>query len=216
MARCHLCKKKLGLGFFSKWVTMDRNRFCLPCAPQYAEQRKLQALKDILDKPSPQPIFTIHQIWTKNPDKPSGRQMLLGATAFLDKGICFIHLGSHTKNDGVAGLVFGIIGAVIADAADHNKMVKELDRISDQSPLTEETLFDRMLGAERVLFYPFCDIKKLSHDRKGFNIHFGKQRKRFAWYGGGKTYQRYKQLLEAYSQAIRTQSDPVALCDRVR
>jgi len=142
--------------------------------------------------------------------------MLLGATAFLDKGICFIHFGSHLKNSGGAGIAFGVLGAVIAGAADRNKMLKELDRISDESPITEETLFERMTDAEGVLFYPLGGISKLSHGRKGFSIHFGKKRKRFAWDGGGQIRKQYGPLLEAYNEAIRTQTDPTMLCRGVR
>jgi len=212
MARCHLCKKYLGLGVFSKWVTMDRRHFCPSCSARYAEQRRLLVLKDILDEPRANPIFTIDRMRTENPDRANRREILVGATAFLDKGICFIQLGSYTKSNAGWGLIFGILVTVLADAADKRKMVKEFDRIRDETPVTDDALFDRMLGAEHVLFYPLRDIKKLTKDRGGINIHFDKYRKRFVWDGGGKTHRYYRQLLESYILAVRTQSDPLELC----
>ena len=216
MARCHMCNKYMGQGFFSKWVTMDGDCYCLSCAPQYAQQRKQQTVKDIMAEPSPRPAFIIHRMWPASPDGPRARARLLGAMVFLDRGICFVHLGSHLNNSGGAGLAFGALGALIAGAADRNKMLKELNRISDESPITEETLFERMADAEGVLFYPFSDMSKLSQHNNGFTIHFGKKRKRFAWDGGGQTRKQYGPLLEAYNEAIRTQTDPTMLCRAVR
>lgn len=220
MARCHLCNKYMGLGIFSVWVTRDGNRYCLPCLAVYEGQHKVQAIKEIMGGPTPQPIFAIHRMWTRDPGKPKNGVVLLGPAIFLDKGICFIHFESVAITSALWPILLGplswIAGPGISKLANKSKMTRAFQRIEYKFPLTDETLFDRILDGHRVLFYPFHDITRLSQDRKGFNVHLGEQQQSFAWHDGNKAYWQYKHLLEAYDQAILAQSDPMAMCDAVQ
>ncbi len=215
MVRCYQCNKYMGIGIFPKWRTMDGDRYCQDCGPEYYDRRRNDAISKIMGEPPARHIFTISRMWTLNTDGARGKFRLLGATAFLDKGICFISLGSHTKNGSGAAIFGGILGAAVADSANRNDMLRTLEEVCKDRPLTAETLGDRLAESLQVIFYPLADIDKLSHDSKAFGVRVGKKYKRFSWDGGGKTRKKYRPLLDAYIEAIRTQSDPIAACRNV-
>ncbi len=201
MARCHICGKNLGLGLLSHWVTMDRHRFCQACAELYRQEREAQVRSAVSEGGVPQCIFTMTHVRTRDPDRPKGRERLVGAAAFTDKGVCFFQTGQHLAADEGQGGLFGLIGIIISEIISrrHKKraVAETADLFRDRQDIA------KLLGsARRVLFYPLDQTSRLRFDAKGFDIWEGKRRKRFAFEGGRKAYKQIRDQALAYADDI--------------
>lgn len=209
MARCHSCGINLGWGPFSKAEILDGHRFCRPCSDEWYEQRRKCVLSQICQGGDPVEIFTIPKVRTRNPDKPKSRELLLGITAFTDRGVCFIQTGLHFKADSGLGLAFGLIGHAIAESNARKKMKKTFAEGEHEIIDQADSFVDLLSRAEQLFFYPRQEITKLRFDSSGFDIRMGKFRKRFATSGGRKAFKQFREIAGVYRTAIENNADPV-------
>ncbi len=212
MARCHSCRKYLGLGFFSKWMILEKKSFCTPCANEWFDQRRQRVRSRVTEGGEPERLFSIEGVYTRDPDNPKGRQMLLGQAAFMDKGVCFIETSRFRRKNSGMGLIFGLLGAALDSAAAKKQLVKALDDDKRKVEQDAYNFADQMAYANQMVFYPCEDITRLRFDSKGFEVRMGKLRKRFATSGGRKAFKRYEEIARAYRIAVESDTDPVLAC----
>ena len=212
MARCHSCNTYLGLGIFSKWVSMDGFRFCSLCAEPWEQQRQRELLETICSGQPPVDLFTLPRIRARNPDRPQARERLLGLLAFTDKGICFIQISSEAKADIGWGVAFGVLGALLAQSAAKRRQGDSLN-VAEKRIVEPATDFvDLLHRAERVLFYPKEQITKLRVDSAGVMVQCDRKKHGFGLIGGRKAFRPFKELAEAYRDAVESQTDPALAC----
>jgi len=209
MARCYSCKTYLGLGLFSAWRNLDKHSFCHSCAVKYAEERRHRVLAEVMEGRPPVELFRIPRVRTRNPDRPGSRELLLGLASFTDKGVCFLELGLHIKADPGWGWAFGLLGAIIADSAAKERLRGSFQRQEQQGAKEFQRILEE---AEDVLFYPRDEIQQLKFKAGLFEIRMGKSRKRFAYEDGRRLFKEFRDVAEAYCDALDRGIDPVLAC----
>ncbi|HUT61088.1 MAG TPA: hypothetical protein VNA25_24840 [Phycisphaerae bacterium] len=217
MARCAGCEKSLGL--FGKRYRLDRQTFCDTCAVAYFEQRRVRVLQELLGDGPPVEIFTIHKVRTRDPDRPKGREMLLGLACFTDKGVCFIQIG-HMRRPGDALLIlyflliglFVVIIMLIREEQEKRKRQDAYFRGEVTILEVAESLSELLQLATQVIFYPRESIRDIRINSGGFALKLHKGRKRFAVDRSGHDFKRYRAVAKAYRQAIRRGGDLLSAC----
>jgi hypothetical protein len=200
MARCHSCRKWLGIGLFSRWENMDGHSFCRTCAPTYEQQRRQATLDALLQDGGPELVFAIPNVRVADPDKPRGRALLVGDLVFTDKGVCFVQVAKATRADPGWGLMFGLVGAAIATAVATRSHSDAYEDGAKSLHDAAEDFHGFLRMADRVVVLWKQDIRKIKVSAFwGFYMLVGKFRRVFKVDGGAK---QFKPQIQAYSETL--------------
>lgn len=190
---------------------MDGLRFCQPCSVDYGKRRRQASVGAVLEGGPPVEIFRIVRVRTRNPDRPRSRERLVGLASFTDRGVCFLHLGTYLTADPALSLGFGLIGAVIGMVGETDRRKQALQD-AEGAGLAGQPLAVLVHRAERVLYYPIADIRRLKFNSSGFYIRTQQGNKCFAFEGGRKFYKQIEPLADAYRTALERDSDILLSC----
>jgi len=202
----------MGLGIFSRWVTLDKMKFCQPCSETYFMERREAIVRRILGL-NPERLFTVQRVRTRDPDRPNSRRRLVGLAAFTDKGVCFVQLGEHNAADSGMGFAFGIIGHLIAEAGankEKRRAMEEAEMLRDEARDFNELL----RFAPQTLFYPLESLKKVKIKSGQFCLWADGTKKQFVYEGGRKVFKLFKPQAQAYCEAVKRKVNPATLMPR--
>jgi hypothetical protein len=200
MATCSSCGKNMGLGIFSKWVAMDKLKFCHPCAEVYSQQRRQRVIEAVLGL-QPQCLFVLPKVRTRNPDRPGSRERLIGLAAFTDKGICFVNLGKHEAADAAWGHLFGLLGAIASSMA-ASKELKSAFAEAEAVIRTSQDFADLLNSARQVFFYPRERLTKVKIAAGWFTLWQDKKNVQFQVHGTRKEFKPLQAHAKAYCDAV--------------
>ena len=112
MAQCHSCQGKIGV--FEKQVKFGPQRlvYCASCGKK---EEKKQALEMLYQGDPPREIFRIPKVMVADPYDPQRKILLMGDMLFLDKAVCFAKITECKGPGSELFLLFGLIGAMIAE-----------------------------------------------------------------------------------------------------
>jgi len=200
MARCDLCGKKIGM-FQGRSRSRGRT-LCRQCVHRGSDREKRETLARLCADGEPTAAFTIPAVQTRCPDAP--RQLtLIGDLAFTDKGLCFVQIAEVRKADGSAGLLFGIVGAAVAESTARRKTRDDYAHARQLVVEDAASLVDVIQRVPRLIYVPASDITAMGH---GWCSHFQVKtrtgRHMFKLERGSKTYKQWRPQIEAYLDAI--------------
>ncbi len=213
MGRCANCSKRLGF-MFGKWRKLGAVKYCLPCAPEATIRRRQSTIERIHEGSPPRPIFTV-PVLSRDPDYPSNSRRFTGLLMFTDKGVIFAQYGEWKKADSGAGILFGVLGMLVAGLAENKRRKAALQYVPSTSSQGGEdavTLED----AVQVFYFPLESISKMKGRSVDCTVKIDKKTSRFLWHGGKKAIRPHRHLLDAYVTAVNAEQDVLWACQQVQ
>jgi hypothetical protein len=206
MAICGGCGNKLGL--FAKTVRLDKTKFCPPCAEAYFQQRRRKGIDQVLSL-QPRCLFVLPKVRTRDPDRPGSRHRLIGLTAFTDKGVCFVNLGTHQAADPGWGHLFGLIGALVSEMSAKKEMATAFAQA--ESVMYGAQDFAALLNRSRqVLFYPLPKVDLVKIGAGWVTVRHEKKKIQFQVHGTRKEFKQVQAHAKAYCDAVKRGIDPAS------
>ena len=160
MAECAMCGSKVRGRKESVRLGPDKATHCFPCADTWFLEDKKRLITQLYQGDPPAELFCMQKVMILDPHQKTKGLHLGGDLLFLDKAVCFVALMEHTPPDtATAGLLFGIIGAAIAQSRAKKALKNAWAAVpgGGEKRLTDE-LARHLYDAKRLLVFPKQEV----------------------------------------------------------
>jgi hypothetical protein len=160
MAECAMCGTRVRGRKESLRLGSDKALHCFPCAEKWLLEDKKRLITELYEGRPPAELFCIKKVMIRDPYQKTKGLHLGGDLLFLDKAVCFVAVMEHTPPDtAAAGLLFGAIGAAIAQSRARKALKKAWEAVpgGGEERLTDD-LARYLYDAKRLLVFPRQEV----------------------------------------------------------